>query len=340
MTRRIHLLPILLLPGLNACGKPPQLSEANAEPMTEIARYEAAQQVAAFTDAALPASTPSALPPGVIETETSGVGGPYIPLEKDPLPPQMTAPAAPTPAPAPAALPQHYIEAGINAHSVSRGGGGNWFGQYARGEYQFDENDRFSAEVLHQRAFDDSGTFFSVGNTHVWDENWFTNVSAGTSTRGDFLPQYRIDADINRKWLEKRNLITTFGMGYYNSRTPNEDVSLTLGATYYFDEPWIAQGGVRLNVSAPGGVFAPRVYGALTYGTYKNQYITGRLDIGREGYQPIGAGNTITNFSSGTASLEWKKWVDEDWGFKARGEHYRNPFYHRTGMVLGVFREF
>ncbi len=160
------------------------------------------------------------------------------------------------------------------------------------------------------------------------------------------LAQFRADAFLNRKWLERRNLITTVGLGWNDSRNGYSDYSGFLGASYYFDAPWIIQGGVRFNNSRPGNVTSTSSFLALTYGRQNDYFLTLRYGFGKEAYQVIGEGNTLVDFRSDIVSLNWKQWVqtgtatEKGWGFDMTGEYYDNPTYSRTGIILGVFREF
>src|SRR5882672_4507056 len=119
-------------------------------------------------------------------------------------------------------------------------------------EIQSDEKNRWNLLLLNQDEFDDNGQFVSLGNVHNFNEDWFSNISLGFGGDGFFLPEHRIDAFINRKWLDRKQLITTLGIGEYDAMDVHEDKSVFLGATYYFETPWIVQGGVRFNESDPG----------------------------------------------------------------------------------------
>jgi len=231
------------------------------------------------------------------------------------------------------------VEVGGNIHTLNSGYP-NWSGEYLKGEYKSDTDNVWNAMLLNQRQFGSTGYYGSVGNTHVIDEDWFTNLSVGGSTSGVFLPTYRVDGFINRKWLDRRQLITTLGMGYYKSRDSYTDNSLFVGATYYFESPWILQGGVRFNRSTPGRVYSMSEFIALTHGREGERLLTGRYGFGKEAYQVIGPGNVLSEFHSHTASLQWRQWVEENWGFDLLGETYFSRNYDRKGINGGVFLEF
>ncbi len=232
------------------------------------------------------------------------------------------------------------VEAGANYHNVTDGFG-DWFGQYIRGEIQTDRNDRWNAEALHQREFGSTGFYGAIGNTHVFNEDWYSVVNIGAGADADFLPRYRVDAFINRKWLSKRQLVTTIGLGEYKAMDGHRDRSLFLGSSYYFQTvPWIIQGGIRFNNSDPGSVNSTSHFVAVTQGRNKEHFITLRYGFGEEAYQIIDSGQTLSDFDSQVVSLQVKKWVGEDWGFNTQAERYHNPNYDRTGFTFGLFKEF
>lgn len=246
------------------------------------------------------------------------------------------APAAADPA---AFKPSGMVEVGGNFHSLSDGFS-DWLGQYAKGEMQTDPANRWNLETLHQREFDDSGFYGAIGNTHTFNRDWYSAISIGAGTGAFFLPDYRVDAFLNRKWLAHRQLVTTLGIGFYNAKDEHHDQSIFLGATYYFEAPWIVQAGVRFNNSSPGSVNSFSEFVALTQGENKKHFITFRYGFGEEAYQLIGPAQALSDFNSQQASVEVKKWLEEDWGFTARVERYHNPNYDRTGVSVGLFREF
>lgn len=233
------------------------------------------------------------------------------------------------------------VEAGANYHFVTNDFG-DWFGQYLKGEIQTDPNNRWNAEALHQREFGGSGFYGAVGNTHVFNEDWYSVVNIGAGADAEFLPRYRIDVFLNRKWLSQRQLVTTIGVGEYKAMDgQHRDRSLFLGSSYYFQTiPWIVQGGIRFNTSDPGGVNSTSQFVAVTQGRNKDHFITLRYGFGEEAYQIIDSGQTLSDFNSQVVSLQVKKWVGDDWGFNTQAERYHNPNYDRTGFTFGLFKEF
>jgi YaiO family outer membrane protein len=259
---------------------------------------------------------------------------------QDTAPPSAADPLVLRPETAPPeATLSGFIETGLNYHILTDGQD-NWFGQYLRGTLDFKHKNIIAYEVVHQEEFGDDGTFFSLGLTHVLNPDWYGSLSVGTSAGGFFWPRFRLDAFVNRKWLEQRNLVTTIGFGYYDAKDVHYDFSAFIGAAYYFESPWIVEVGLRYNFSQPGNVTAPGPFAAVTYGRNKAYYLVLRVGIGREAYQVVGPDEAITDFASQVVTLTWRQWLTREWGFKLQTEYYHNPFYQRVGFEGGVFWDF
>ncbi len=245
--------------------------------------------------------------------------------------PKQTAPSSDK-------LLTNYVETG-GQYLLLTNGFGTWAGGYVRSVLSAGR-DILNGEVNGQREFGDSGTYFAAGDTHNFTANTYASLTLGSSAGGFFLPRFRADAFVNHKWLRRRQLITTLGLGYYSSKDPHRDHSVSIGTTYYFDKPWILEDGLRFNLSNPGGVFSPSGFLALTQGRNKQHYLTVRVGYGQEAYQLIGPADVLASFRSRTATLTWRQWIGSNWGANAVVDYYGSPYYTRAGGSLGLFREF
>ncbi len=232
-----------------------------------------------------------------------------------------------------------FIEGGIG-HANLTGGNANWNDQFLRGGVHLTDKDYVTGEISHQRHFGDQGTFFGLGYTRTFDENWYGFLSAGTSAGGFFLPEFRVDGLLFRKFLEKKNLVANVGFTYYRAKEIYTDKALLLGLTYYFDAPWIVQVGARLNRSDPGNIRSDRGNIAIIYGRDKDQYITLKYDGGTEAYQLTGQQSVLSDFTSHEVSLTWRKWITKKYGINLRAIYYENPSYKRKQAEISVFAEF
>lgn len=227
------------------------------------------------------------------------------------------------------------IEAYAARHDLSAGYG-NWREVGLRGAYETGPH-RLQAELASMRRFGESGNFVGIGDTVTLNEDWFASLSAGAGDGAFYLPRYRLDGFINRKFLPARNLVGTLGAGYYRAPDGHVDRSAIVGATYYFSQPWVVQGEVRFNNSSPGSIRTRQQAVAVTWGRDKQTLVIGRHAWGREGYQTVAQGMSLVDFRSNESSLKVRHWLAPQWGVEARIERYRNPFYERKGVNVGFF---
>lgn len=255
--------------------------------------------------------------------------------ESDPAP----QPAVAAPAPE-AQIKQltNYVETGGDYLTLSDGFG-SWSGGYSRGVYQQGKN-IWNAEFNGQREFGDAGVYFAAGDTYNINPDWYAAFTVGSSAGGFFWPRFRTDGFLNKKWLVRKQWITTAGFTYVMSKDAHRDHTVYLGTTYYFEKPWIVEQGIYFNISHPGAVFAPAGFVAVTEGHNKQQYVTVRAGFGEEAYQLIGPAASLSQFNSETLTITWRKWVGPNWGFNFVGDYYHSPFYLRGGSSFGFFKEF
>jgi YaiO family outer membrane protein len=232
----------------------------------------------------------------------------------------------------------NFVEAGGDYQSLSNSFG-HWDGGYARGSVTTGKN-IWNAEVNGQHEFGDAGVYLGAGDTYNFNPDWFGSLAVGSSVGGFFWPRFRTDAFINKKWMSRKQLITTFGFGYYAAKDVHRDHSFFLGSTYYFVKPWIVEEGIRLNVSNPGSVFSPAAFVAVTQGRNKGHYVTVRVGFGKEAFQLIGPTASLSDFESQTLTVTWRQWIGKNWGVNVVGDYYHSPFYQRGGPSVGFFREF
>lgn len=240
------------------------------------------------------------------------------------------------------------IEAGVGASNLTAtetdaapsGAYPNWSNQYLRGWYSPSTSDALIAEVVHATEFNDTGTFVGIGDTHTFNDDWYGSLSLGTSDGGVFFPKLRADGFINKKWGSAKNLISVVGVNYYRAKDEHRDHGYSLGFVYYADAPFTVEGAVRWNTSTPGDVTSRNQFIAVTQGRNKQHYLTLRVQSGVEAYQATGADTALVNFSSHEYSLSWRQWFSDNFGMNLVGEHYVNPSYKRSGVNIGVFREF
>jgi YaiO family outer membrane protein len=231
-----------------------------------------------------------------------------------------------------------YIEAG-GSHSGLTNDNPAWNDGYLKAVISGGSN-TFSGEATRQDRYGDAGWYLGAGVSHVFNPNWYTDFFAGTSTRCFFLPKMRLDGFVNRKLLSRKQLVATLGAGYDRYKDIHSAYRLNTGAMYYFSRPLIIQGGMTFTQSNPGAILTRSQYVAVTEGHYKEHYIIGRGEFGREGYQLIGPASALFNFPYSDLSLAWRQWVGLNWGMQFGAEHYQSPYWIRNGATVGFFLEF
>jgi YaiO family outer membrane protein len=234
--------------------------------------------------------------------------------------------------------PLRNIEISTSAQHLSNDYG-DWRDVTLRGNYEVGPN-VWQTELASKREFGLDGSYLGLSDTVTLSTDWFATLSIGAGDGAFYLPQFRADAFIYRKWLEKRNLITSFGTGYYRAPDGHTDRSLSLGAAYYFTDPWILEVGVRYNFSDPGAVRSNQQFVAATYGVVGHDVLTARYGWGGEGYQAIASNLSLVNFDSRQASISWRHWFNRRSGVLVAAEQYTNPSYQRQGLTVGLFHQF
>lgn len=231
--------------------------------------------------------------------------------------------------------PIRGIETYISRQNLT-GGFPDWREAGVRGSYQAGPH-LLQGELATMKRWGESGVYGAIGDTYTFNEDWFGSLTLGAGDGASYLPRYRVDAFINRKLLDKKNLVGTLGAGYYRAPDGHIDRNASVGATYYFDFPLVVQGEVKFTHGSPGSTDARRQFVAGTWGREKQTTLTGRYGWGEESYQAIGSGAALTNFRSKEASVNLRHWLGKDWGIEAALEHYRNPLYRRNGATAGLF---
>lgn len=234
--------------------------------------------------------------------------------------------------------PFRSVELTVGGQKLTNGFG-DWRDVTLRGAYEVGDH-VLQLELASKRQFGESGVFLGLADTYTFNQDWYGSLSVGAGDGAFYLPTYRVDGSLYRKFLEKRNLVASLGAGYYKAPAGNVDRNINVGATYYFDGPWIVEGGVRFNNSRPGSIDTRQQFASVTYGRVRQYLITARYGQGGEGYQTVAQNTQLVNFKSKEASLSWRYWLDSQSGFLISGEHYRNPNYSRRGANIGFFHQY
>ncbi|HEV8148755.1 MAG TPA: YaiO family outer membrane beta-barrel protein [Gemmatimonadales bacterium] len=243
-----------------------------------------------------------------------------------------TAPAVAQTSPTP---PSSFVEAGAFYHRVTHDFG-DWKGAYARAVLLSARNVWY-LDARAQEAFRDRGVYASLANVHTFSPRVYTQLAAGAGSGKFALPDYRFDASLNLKLGRAKALILTTGGSYVRSKSVYKDKALFGSLSWYASPTALLELGGRLNWSDPNAVRSERASGALTLGRTGTALLTLRAGAGTEGYQLVGAAQTLQRFRSQEASAVLREWLSRHVGAVLGGEWYHNPFYTRAGVSLGLF---
>ena len=198
----------------------------------------------------------------------------------------------------------------------------------------------WNLELVHMDRFDDSGTLGVVTNTHDFNPDLFSRVTLSSSTEGFFFPEFRAQGSMNVRLLPRRNLIATAGVSYFDARDIHTDVAVFLESTWYVNDRWVAQGGVRMNRSSPGAVDSYSGYAALTWGRDRDRYVGVRIGGGNQAWQAFADDDFQVDFPFAQVTLTWREWIGKRWGVNVSADGYSSDPYDQYGLEIGVFREF
>ncbi|MFM2402470.1 MAG: hypothetical protein RL223_350 [Pseudomonadota bacterium] len=206
-----------------------------------------------------------------------------------------------------------------------------------RGVSRLDNGDLLRGELLRERKFGETGGIAGLGYTRQIHPDHALTATVSRGQGGLSWARMRGDLELASTWGPARNLVTR--MAVYRARYDSQrsDTGLRLGLAVYMPGGLALEGGVTYNRSQPGSVGTAMPFVAATLGQEGDRIVSLRVAHGREGWQPIGEGLSVQDFTSTTVGLNWRQWLASDWGVLAQAEYYRNPTYHRTTLGAGLF---
>lgn len=233
-----------------------------------------------------------------------------------------------------------------------------------RGVWLREGGDVVYAEALEERKFGRGGGIVAGAYTRVFSPDWYGTGTVAAGHGGPNWADWRVDAQVSRKWLARRQLVTSAAVYYARFdddgsaaferrfedrsgpvpvvrtvRSDRSDRGLRLSAAWYLQAPVVLEAGITFNRSEPGSVDSRMPYVAATYGRPGWQYVSLRVASGSEAYQALGGSAQLVDFHSDSAALTWRRWLGPRWGFTAQAEIYRNPSYRRESVAVGLFAQ-
>jgi YaiO family outer membrane protein len=239
---------------------------------------------------------------------------------------------------APAGAQTFTVELVGGRQALSAGyGDGGMIG--VRTRYEAPANVWYAA-VTREARFNDTGYSASLANTHVINPDWYSYLSVAGSTETFFLPRYRVDGQIARKFGAERQWVATAAVGMSAAHDEHRDAGAGIGLIRYFEQGVIIEGSVFWNRSNPGGIIGRRQHLAVTWVRPQRFQVTVRAGAAREAYQLTAVETVLVDFNSTEAALAWQQWLTPSSGVSVAFDYYQNPAYHRSGITASVFKRF
>ena len=239
-------------------------------------------------------------------------------------------------APLAGGLPGRWIEANALVQSVT-GGYGDWQGGYIRA-VRPSAHDTWWVDALALRAFGERGIQVGAAHRHDWSTRVFHMLGGSFGNGASIMPRGRVDGGIGVRLGAERRWQAMGGASYVKSVSELSDVAGVASLAYYAPIAVIIETGVRYNVSRPGDVASHRLWMSSAWTPSPRRTLSLRAIGGSEGWQTISTGKTLARFHSQELSAAWREKVLGPWALSAQGDWYRNPFYTRSGVTLGVAR--
>lgn len=214
---------------------------------------------------------------------------------------------------------------------------GDWQGGYVRAVMP-GVRDTWYADALALSAFGERGVQVGAAQRHDWSPRFFQFLGASIGSGAAIMPRVRADASLGARWGAARRLQTTAGLSYVRSVTELYDVAALASVAWYAPGGLMLESGVRYNVSRPGDIRSQRVFASSAWTPSPRRTISARVFTGSEGWQTVRTGATLTRFNSQEYALAWREKVLGPVAISVQGDLYRNPFYTRSGITLGVAR--
>ena len=239
-------------------------------------------------------------------------------------------------APLAGGLPGRWFEVNGLAQSVTNGYG-DWRGAYAR-VVQPLAHDTWYVDALALDAFRERGAQDGVTHRHDWTGRVFHMLGVNVGSGAPIMPRARVDGALGLRLGSARAVQVTGGLSYVKSVTELSDVAGIASIAWYAPRAVMIEIGGRYNVSRPGDITSHRLSSTVVWTPSPRRSFSVRAIGGSEGWQIVRTGTTLTRFHSNDFSLSWREKVTTSLALTAQGDWYRNPYYTRSGVTLGVAR--
>lgn len=192
--------------------------------------------------------------------------------------------------------------------------------------------------------YENSGILLFGGITKDLTSRLYSNLVLSFGTECDFLPEYRIDADINLKLLKNKNLIATLGYAYVNYHTPYEDIIWRYGLSlhikrFVFELMFYENHSIHDN--DPDDIYSDSMLFGVGYGADGWQWTHLIFNFGSQAYLLNDPNLTRIKLDSNEITLKHRRWIKNNFGwFASLGFMQLDQYYEKYLLQFGLFWQY
>ena len=202
--------------------------------------------------------------------------------------------------------------------------------------------------VRHQRArdiwylgvslesrFGDEGWLGNISNTHTFNQDWSSHVSATTSADAFFLPRYQFDAQLSRRLGARRAWVITGSAMTRAAQDEHRDLGAGIGVLRFFRGGLAAETSVFWTRTLPEDIITRRQHVGLMWFGQRRQ-LSARVGFGKESYLPVTQDSVLVAFDSYDVTVRWLEPITPATAIAVAASYYYNPHYRSRGYSVTV----
>lgn len=180
-----------------------------------------------------------------------------------------------------------------------------------------------------------------LGFAKDWHRRLYTYTVVAKGTVSTYLPNARLDHDINFKMGKYNNILWTIGATYIKYYVPAEDFIISSGLTWYLPK-WVLSYRLFWNHKYPGNITSFTHLGGVEYGVDKSNWTALSASWGSQAYMAL---YVLTpeqiRQNAFNINLTHRQWLTRGVGvFGQAGYLKLKDSYEKILLSIGLFLEF
>lgn len=174
-----------------------------------------------------------------------------------------------------------------------------------------------------------------------WSEFWYTYTDISMGSKVDYLPRFRFDQEVNRKFGVNKELVFTLGVSYLRYFDVYKDFIIFQGIRTYYQN-WIFGYTLFRNQSDPGKSISLSHTLFLTYGQEGRGWTDLTLSFGEQAYLAVYLSSPQeVKQDSTNISLKHRHWLARDYGLFGEFNYSSlDQAYEKYRFLIGIFEFF